>query len=206
VPGLDAALAVHLHEDAVTPFATGTVARGGTLSAGDVTSVAKCRAAERLDAAALCASCSSVVRDSTWRSRAVSSAACAASFRDVVWESKKNLVRKSLWINKMRVYVCGQGLLAYLSLSRHHGRVGGPHSDTVFVRWWTILILDRTRQPPERRFVMPARARQASDARIHTSRTPCRGITRVRKVVGTRPGVWQGGHSAIAIPASAERV
>jgi hypothetical protein len=113
---------------------------------------------------------------------------------------------KSLWINKMRVYVCGQGLLAYLSLSKHHGRVGGPHSDTVFVRWWTILILDRTRQPPERRFVMPARARQASDARIHTSRTPCRGITRVRKVVGTRPGVWQGGHSAIAIPASAERV
>ena len=36
MPGLDAALAVHLHEDAVTPFATGTVAGGGT---GDPTTV-----------------------------------------------------------------------------------------------------------------------------------------------------------------------
>ena len=62
MPGLDALLAVHLHEDAVMPFAMGTVARGGMRSMGDITSIANCYATARLNAAALCTLCSLVVR------------------------------------------------------------------------------------------------------------------------------------------------
>ena len=78
MPGLDASLTVHLHKDAVTLFAIGTVTCGGTWRVGDVMSIVKCHATMRLDVAALYTLCSSVVRDLTWHLCIVSSAACAA--------------------------------------------------------------------------------------------------------------------------------